>query len=154
MSETAWKRLWESYLTDTCYTYALNLFIGERRYVGDLTLGQRVATSVSNDQLLRLLHLELEQAGLSPKTVSEDAPLPPDRRRICIVRKSDNVGYYHFYRQDADGIWSHKVPGQMPTQKGRTGNLIHRVQMEAEDGYLVLEFISVAADSTLALLRQ
>lgn len=137
--------LWRPYLQATCYTYALNLFTNARQYVGELALGERVSTSVSDQELLLQLYRELKQVGLSPCMVREDTPLSLYRRRVCLIRESGGKGYYHFYRQDAFGLWSHKAPDAMPIQTGRTGCLIYHVASEMEEGYRVLAYMAVDA---------
>lgn len=59
----------------------------------------------------------------SMKMTTFTARCPPHTSKIALVVDPDED--YHFYRQDSNGLWSHK-PGGMPvTNVDALGNLIY-----------------------------
>ena len=57
------------------------------------------------------------------KRVSKEQQLPPDYYRIALYSRHD-ASDYHYYRQDADGMWSHKNGYRKATNKDNKGRLI------------------------------
>lgn len=57
-----------------------------------------------------------------------DEKINSDEFKIYLQRE-EQTGYYHFLRQDEDGIWSHKFPNELPTRKDSFGNEITNPDM-------------------------
>jgi hypothetical protein len=54
------------------------------------------------------------------------------RRKIAVVADPEND--YHFYRQDADGYWSHKPGATSVTRLDKTGRPIFNPQLASREG--------------------
>jgi len=54
------------------------------------------------------------------------------RRKIAVVADPEND--YHFYRQDADGYWSHKPGATDVTRLDKKGHLIYNPQLASRQG--------------------
>ncbi len=63
--------------------------------------------------------------GSTPTTF--DAQCPKGQRKIALV--ADEKEDYHFYRQDADGYWSHKPGATEVIRKDATGRPIYDPQL-------------------------
>ena len=57
------------------------------------------------------------------KQVSKNEKLPENYYRIALYSK-DNASDYHYYRQDANGLWSHKNGWRKATNKDNKGRII------------------------------
>lgn len=87
---------------------------------------------------------------------------PAGTYKVALVAYSDNWDY-HWYRQDADGYWSHKPGGTAVTRYDNSGNLIIDPETADRGGYdLFLGFYAVSgwdnmyqetAASTLAVSK-
>lgn len=123
---------WKSYIEATCYSYALNMFVDKRFYIGDIYPGSRAEVSCSDDILQKILVDELKILGFSVKVSNVNG----ENRKgflICIVRERE-TGYYHFYRRDNVG-WSHKRPGELPTRFNKQGKILNGLAPYFERGY-------------------
>lgn len=136
--------VWIKNIRGTCYTYALDIETNDRFYVGDLALGKRVNTKVSSSELIRLLLVELAAIGMEPVEVRKEQELSSGKWRICVSRTFEESGYYHFYRLDTNGYWSHKRPDELPTQYGKTGKMIKDIEVEVDNNYNVISYIDVS----------
>jgi hypothetical protein len=123
---------WQKYINATCYTYVLNIITNERFYVGDIYRRERAEKTWDNNKLIECLTEELEYLGFCVRLV--DLNEKTDYQKICMVR-SPEIGYYHFYRQDSDGLWSHKRPNQLPNRVTLDGKLITNPFKDADPGY-------------------
>lgn len=125
---------WENFLNATCYTYALNLLTNERLYIGDIYLKKRIATSCSDQEVISALIKEAEAIGYSISETTENEKVKKDELKICIVRE-DTVGYYHLYREEREGFWTHKKPMELPNNIGYDGKVIYNPKEAVEPGY-------------------
>lgn len=114
---------WKYAINAGCYPYAIDMFQNEFFLVGDL-IGKRCDNKVSNEQLINTLIEELNEIGYEVIEI-EDAneKINSDEFKIYLQRE-EHTGFYHFFRQDVDGIWSHKYPFELPTRKDSLGNKI------------------------------
>lgn len=134
---------WGGYLNATCYTYALNVFTDDRLYVGDIYLDSRVDTSCSNEKLIELLIQEVEMFGVNISRCDKDEKVGDNEFLICMVRE-DSVGYYHFYRLEEDGFWTHKKPMELPNNIGYDGEIIYNPEESVEPGYDVCYYFKIS----------
>ncbi len=113
---------WENCINAGCYQYAIGFYTNEYIIVGDI-IGKRCKANESDDTLLYILKEELETLGYEVKEVDVEYQLKKGEIKIYLQR-DEHTGYYHFLRQDKNGIWSHKYPGEMPTTKDSNGEEI------------------------------
>ena len=76
--------------------------------------------------IFQYLSVEMKDYNMKLRSVSLNEVLPCNHYRIAIVL--DNEGDhrdYHFYRQDSNGLWSHKDGGMPVTNKDASGKLIY-----------------------------
>lgn len=66
------------------------------------------------------------------KLTGFDTKCRKTRRKIAVVADPDND--YHFYRQDADGWWSHKPGATSVTRQDKTGRPIFNPQLASREG--------------------
>ena len=120
-----WKELNDiQHLNKTnCYAYMLNIAsIGEEKLQpGDSSTG-KFENYTCNDIKQRMI-------DDNPKIMeidSIDTPIDNDYYKIALVLDEDpNDNDYHFYRQDCNGIWSHKLGTNDITNKDSSGDKIH-----------------------------
>lgn len=106
---------WKHALGAGCYPYAINVFLDDFYLIGDF-LGSRCSTNVSNDELISVMKYELEEIWNYKVTeVDLQHPCHENEFKIYLEREM-NTGYYHFYRQDTNGEWSDKLPGELPKE--------------------------------------
>ena len=55
--------------------------------------------------------------------ISKNEKLPENYYRIALYSR-DNASDYHYYRQDANGLWSHKNGWRKATNKDNKGRII------------------------------
>lgn len=133
---------WCDYLNATCYTYALNVFTNERLYVGDIYLNNRVDTASSDDDLIKSLIQEIELFGVTVIKCDRNEKINDDEFLFCMVRE-ETLGYYHFYRLERDGFWTHKKPMELPDNVGYDGNIIYNPEEAVEPGYNRIYYFKV-----------
>lgn len=107
---------WKHAIKAGCYPYALDLFQDEFFLVGDL-IGKRCDCKVSDKQLIDTLLEELKEIGFDVVEIEfVDEKINENEFKIYLQRDL-HTGYYHFLREDDNGIWSHKSPNELPTEK-------------------------------------
>lgn len=107
---------WKHAIKAGCYPYALDLFQDEFFLVGDF-IGKRCDCQVSDNQLIDTLLEELEELGFVVVEIEfVDERINENEFKIYLQRDF-NTGYYHFFREDDNGIWSHKFPNELPIEK-------------------------------------
>ena len=104
---------WKKYLGASCYQYAINFYSNEFLLVGDI-IGKRCNEYSSDEKLIETLREELEVLSYEITETETYTPLEKHETKIYLQR-DQNSGYYHFLKQDNNGIWSHKYPNEMPT---------------------------------------
>ena len=52
------------------------------------------------------------------------------------LQREENTGYYHFLREDEDGLWSHKFPNELPTREDSAGYLIKDPEAMVEVSFI------------------
>ena len=125
---------WKHAINAGCYPYAIDLFQDEFFLVGDL-IGKRCDNKVSNEQLINTLLEELYEIGYEVVEIEDiDEKINLDEFKIYLQREQQ-TGFYHFLRQDEDGIWSHKYPFELPTRKDSLGNEITDPNMMIESAF-------------------
>ncbi len=87
---------------------------------------------LSHKRTVPVCFLDLQMLGWTIEKATLEAPVPSGKWKIAISISNEiskELGpQYHFYRQDADGTWSHK-PGDGPaTQYDASGNKITNPQ--------------------------
>ena len=95
-----------------CWPYALNAKYKYFALVGDF-IGKRKKYNSTNEELISTVIEEGEYFGLEIKLVDEEYE-PKDGEYLIYLRRCIHTGYYHFLRQDENGQWSHKHPGEPP----------------------------------------
>lgn len=115
------QKQWKNYLGAGCYTYALNLFINEKIFIGDI-IGHRCTNRVSDFELIHTLEEEMNFIGWDMQEVETDYLNSIDEKMIYLQRE-EHTDYYHFLRKDKQG-WSHKSPNELPEQRDSAGYLI------------------------------
>ena len=104
---------WKKYLGASCYQYAIDFYSNEFLLIGDI-IGKRCNEYTSDEKIIATLREELEVLGYELTETETYAPLKKHETKIYFQR-DQNSGYYHFLKQDNNGIWSHKYPNEMPT---------------------------------------
>lgn len=105
-------RVWKENKNASCYLYAINVAINEYLLVGEL-IGEKCTKDTSDKRLIKILKKELKFIGYQVEETRRNIKLKENELKICIARDSD-TGYYHFFRQDDNGIWTHKFPEEFP----------------------------------------
>ncbi len=113
---------WKHAIKAGCYPYAINVFIDEFFLVGSI-IGKPCNCKVSDETLIKVLKEELNSIGYIVKEVKTEDTIEEDELKIYLQRET-KTGYYHFLREDEDGIWSHKFPNEIPCRTDSLGNLI------------------------------
>ena len=124
-------REWEKFPEATCYSYALDSKINKGILIGDI-IEKRVTHSNSIHKQIEILIEELETLDLYVDTCDTLDLVEEGFLKIYI--EWNEKGEYHFYRQDIDGIWSHKAAGTAPTRYDNQGFLIFNPDEIAENG--------------------
>lgn len=133
-----------------CYAYALNIkmnpftnkeFLGDWSQkenahsglaVGEFSAGRIEGKAITKSSVIAHVDLDLQMLGRTMEQATIDTPVPKGKWKIAIAISNDSEPQYHFYRQDADGTWSHK-PGKMQaTQLDASGHVI--TNPETADG--------------------
>ena len=110
---------WKHAINAGCYPYAIDLFIDEFLVVGDM-IGKRCNSCVSDERLIYVLKEELQEIGYEVAEIEVDKKIHSEESKIYLQR-NEHTGFYHFLRQDEDGLWSHKFPGELPIRKDSPG---------------------------------
>lgn len=107
---------WEKYSKTGCYTYALNIKTKEFKLIGDF-IGKRCTYRTNVKDLLKTFRLEVKTLGFSVRGIHLDdlEHLKPGEFAIYLKRDK-HIGYYHFFRRDDNGVWSHKHPDEDPEE--------------------------------------
>lgn len=114
--------MWKHYINCGCYPYAIDLRLDSFHLVGDF-IQERCTEHVSDIKLISTLIKELNEFGFSVNPCETSLIVTQNQFKIYLQR-NDLTGYYHFLRQDSNGIWSHKFPFEPPTQLDSIGQLI------------------------------
>lgn len=111
---------WKHAIKAGCYPYAIELFTDEFLVVGEI-IGKMCTSHVSDEKLISVLKEELEEIGYyDVAEIDVDKEIALEESKIYLQR-NQHTGFYHFLRQDEDGLWSHKFPNELPTRKDSAG---------------------------------
>lgn len=124
---------WKRFINAGCYPYAINLFVNEFLCIGDM-IGKRCSDYVSDERLISVLEEELEEIGYNVDEIEVDDVIDSNELKIYLQR-NQSTGFYHFLRQDEDGLWSHKFPNELPTRKDSAGYDIVDPEMMIEAAF-------------------
>ena len=103
---------WRKYLEASCYVYALNLPLNKMVLIGSF-IGNVCKSDTPDDEIDRVLKEEVSYIfDYDIEEITEDYPLKIGQKKIFIER--NKYGFYHMFREDEGGIWSHKMPGGLP----------------------------------------
>lgn len=140
---------------NNCYAYALNnqVYPGTN-YLWFQQPGEYAdnwATDFTNEAEMRAAvasdfakYNEEFGTNLVFQPIGKYAVCPAGTYKVALVAYSDNWDY-HWYRQDADGYWSHKPGGTEVTRYDNSGNLIIDPETADRGGYdLFLGFYAVS----------
>lgn len=122
-----------------CYPYVIdNIYINKFLLIGDF-LGDRCTSKTSNETLVVTLLKELRALGYRAKLV-DSRHIQKKEEILIYLKREVHTGFYHFYRKDKDGEWSHKDVGQAPA---RVENFyekvyVNNVKREGAYGWMIL----------------
>jgi hypothetical protein len=110
--------------TANCYCYACNDPEGHGAFgSGRPVPGQRAGIEADPcDIAIESVTRRAEADGLI--SAPSDNPPQVDGYYLVAMTRWEKGGDVHWYRQDADGTWSHKMGNKEPTQLDASGNLI------------------------------
>lgn len=119
-----------------CYPYAANFYCDRFVKIGEL-IGQPCDMVTTDDELIATLKEELLYLGYrSVREVRTDYILQPGEMKIYLQRLA-NLGTYHMFRQNDDGLWSHKFHHMLPTEKSYTQELLKDPAEIQNEGNLI-----------------
>lgn len=134
---------WNVYPKASCYTYALNLPVTERLFVGDIAYGNKLKADECDDKMLiETIKKEILMVGYNDVIISESRIDIPNYSLIYVSRTRTN-GFYHFFRNDSGIIWSHKKTLTAPTRIDCYGNIIINPRKSAEEGFNIGYYIYI-----------
>jgi len=140
--------------THNCYAYALNLIDKKQSDICKIYLkitGKKDCPSLRpqpgqyygyldeyNPHPFSCKEIELRMIKDNPsiKILKNNQECPNNFYKIALVCASDGSDY-HFYRQDNNGLWSHKDGWKLATNKDAKGRIITNPEL-AERGHLNL----------------
>lgn len=98
-----------------CYPYAANFYCETFIRIGEF-IGTPCDMQTSDNELVRALAEELLYIGYrSVEEVSIDYDVNPGEQKIYLQR-SEQLRTYHMFRQNGDGLWSHKYRNKLPME--------------------------------------
>ena len=107
---------WDNYSKTGCYTYALNIKKKAFFLVGDF-IGKRCTYRTNVKDLLKTFRLEVKTLGFSVREIQlEDLEHLKPGEYAIYLKRDKQIGYYHFFRRDSNGVWSHKHPDEDPEE--------------------------------------
>ena len=134
---------------NNCYSYAINnqidlreedITVWNSQQMGQLKGEQYKYSEITTSAVYTaILHdydvyNELFYASASIYIVSKYDVCPPGTYKVALVFDSPD-GDYHWYRQDADGFWSHKMPGNRISNVDALGQYIFDPATAARGNY-------------------
>ena len=119
---------WKNYKEGSCYVYAINMHINEFLLIGNI-IGKQADEKSSDEELIEVLQEEIRFLGAKIQLTTEDSKVEKNEYKICLIR-DPRTGYYHFFRQDNNFLWSHKFPQEFP----------ERVDYNGEDSFYYKSF--------------
>lgn len=115
--------IWKPFLNAGCYPYVLDLRVDKFFLVGDL-IGKRCNSLVSDEYLIEVIKEELGEIFDYELTEVDTQTEVKEFEKKIYLQREQRTGYYHFLRQDNDGIWSHKFPNELPVRIDSIGQLV------------------------------
>lgn len=99
-----------------CYPYAANFYSEKLIQIGAF-INNPCNMLTPDDELVHTLVEELRYMGYqSVEEVQTDYKIQPGESKIYLKRL-DQLGSYHMFRQNSDGLWSHKYSGKLPSER-------------------------------------
>lgn len=98
-----------------CYPYAANFYYDTFIKIGEF-IGAPCDIETSDNELVRVLAEELLYIGYrSVEQVSIDHDVNLGEQKIYLQR-TEQLKTYHMFRQNNDGLWSHKYRNRLPME--------------------------------------
>lgn len=118
-----------------CYPYAANFYCERFIRIGEL-IGKPCDMVTPDNELIITLWEELLYLGYkSVKEVRTDYILQPGESKIYL-RRADQLGVYHLFRQNSDGLWSHKYKNKLPSERDSYQDLlVNPAQRNPKEGF-------------------
>lgn len=104
---------WEKVIEAGCYPYALDMQINKKVLIGDF-IGKHCTENVPDEILINTLIEELNYLGYEVRVGDSLSRKLQEGEKRIFLQRDFHTGYYHLMRQDKDGLWSHKYPGELP----------------------------------------
>lgn len=99
-----------------CYPYAANFYYENFIKIGEI-IGKPCNMLTPDETLVHVLKEELLCIGYrSVQEVWINCELQPGEQKNYL-RRIEKLGVYHMFRQNADGLWSHKYKNELPSEK-------------------------------------
>ncbi len=119
-------KVWAGALIDAgCYPYAANFFWAEFLQIGGI-IGSPCNGTTPDQELVNTLKEELGFIGYaSIEEVDINYKTNPGELKIYLAR-TNVLGTYHMFRQDSNGLWSHKFKGVLPTERDYEKKLLRK----------------------------
>ena len=124
---------WKNFRKAGCYPYVLDVYENRFMFIGSF-IGEMCTSSTPDEEIIKVLCQELDYLGYAVREDDSLGPINKGERRIYLQREI-RTGYYHLLRQDSNGIWSHKYPGELPTQKDSMGRIIEVPEDAADNPF-------------------
>lgn len=121
-----WDLSQEQHNINNCYSYALDdkIEIGWRTdklqpgEISDVKYDKKTCESIIKHVKEDYTRRDIYEIGLND-------PIECNRYKIALVLSNNSDGFdYHFYRQDLNGLWSHKTGNNKISNVDASGNLI------------------------------
>lgn len=119
-------KVWAGALIDAgCYPYAANFSWPEFLQIGGI-IGYPCNGMTTDQDLVCTLKEELDFIGYtSIEEIDLDYKTNPGELKIYLAR-TNVLGTYHMFRQDSNGLWSHKFNGHLPTERDYEKKLLRK----------------------------
>jgi len=118
-----------------CYPYAANFYYEKFIKIGEL-IGEPCGMKTPDHELIFILWKELLHLGYkSVREVQTDYIVQPGELKIYL-RRVDQLGMYHLFRQNSDGLWSHKYRNKLPSERDSYQDLlINPANQKSKEGF-------------------
>lgn len=122
-------------LSAGCYPYAANFYYEGFVRIGEL-IGNPCNMLTPDDKLIHTLYEELLYIGYqSVEEVQIDYKIQHGEQKIYL-RRLEQIGEYHMFRQNNDGLWSHKYCRSLPSEKDSERNpLVNPAEIKPTNGF-------------------
>lgn len=104
---------WKDKLEAGCYPYALKIPINEFCLIGEF-IGNPCTGITSEKELIETFKQEVQEIFNYKLEETNWETIPKDNQFKVILVRDFHSGYYHFYRQNSEGVFTDKIPGELP----------------------------------------